>query len=198
MSAGQAQNGGRPTKYSHKVGLRLCRLIATTPKGLKHICASSDDFPTPATVFTWLMTHKRFLEIYTKAREAQKEVLYEEMLATASEQEEGLVKITKEIGDGPGKLKRVREVHQRDMTEHRKLKVDTLKWVLARLDPHKYGARVTVDSPQDTLGDLLKEFQTEHRKLARQGIEKLLPSADVTAEVVSPEEQVRAEGNGNH
>lgn len=130
---------GRPTKYSEEITDLLCERIATTSDGLKKICDSDDKFPGFRTVFTWLGNpeYKDFQHKYARAREAQAELLADEIIQIADTPQEG-VKI-RETANGT-------ETVTGDMIDHRRLQVDARKWKASKLYPKKYGERVEVEN----------------------------------------------------
>lgn len=131
---------GRPSTYSNKLAREICAEIATTPHGLRKIC-SRKDRPKPATVYRWLLQYPEFREQYARARYDQAQVLFEQMLEIADRPKRGQVVTT----DSEGKVERRVE----DMTQHRRLQIDTRKWILSKLLPKKYGEfeRVETSGP---------------------------------------------------
>lgn len=89
--------------------------------------------PNISNVFVWLHKHKDFQDNYVGAREAWAEAEFEEMMRIADTPQMGeKIKVN---DDGI-------ETTTGDMTEHRKLQIDTRKWVLARMSPRKFGDKI--------------------------------------------------------
>lgn len=126
----------RPSSYSVKVADAICERLAEG-KSLNSICAS-DDMPHKATVFRWLSSHDEFRDQYARAREAQADVLFDEILDIANTPIEG----TKTKLDKDGE---VVEVSKGDMIEHRRLQIDARKWMAGKLRPKVYGDKLDVD-----------------------------------------------------
>lgn len=126
---------GRPTDYSADLAAEICNRIAEG-QSLRTVCAD-ELMPGKTTVFRWLAADPEFRDQYARAREAQADVLAEEILEIADTPEEG---IRHEEGVGPqGPIdKTVTE----DMLGHRRLKVDARKWLMAKLAPKKYGDKL--------------------------------------------------------
>lgn len=121
---------GRPSKYSAAVAERICQAIATSSDGLRKIC-EAPGFPNPDTVYLWIHRHPEFSEHYARAREMQAQSLFDELIQIANTPKAGsVVEIS---GDGS------KTTTISDMTNHRRLQVDTYKWVLSKLLPKKYG-----------------------------------------------------------
>lgn len=126
----------RPSSYSVKIADTICERLAEG-KSLNSICAS-DDMPHKATVFRWLSSHDEFRDQYARAREAQADVLFDEILDIANTPIEG----TKTKLDKDGE---VVEVSKGDMIEHRRLQIDARKWMAGKLRPKVYGDKLDVD-----------------------------------------------------
>lgn len=97
--------------------------------------------PHAATVCRWLADERYalFREQYARAREAQADALFDEALHIADSPLEGVK--TKTTSDG--KI----EESRGDMIEHRRLQVDTRKWMVAKLAPKKYGDKIEHSGP---------------------------------------------------
>jgi hypothetical protein len=100
---------------------------------LRSIC-EREDMPARSTVFLWLQEHKAFLDQYARAREAQADYWAEQIIEISDTPLDGQKTEVSETG-----TKTVTE----DMLGHRRLQVDTRKWLMARLAPKKYGDKIT-------------------------------------------------------
>lgn len=91
--------------------------------------------PALSTVMRWLFDdeHPEFQEQYARARKIQSEMMADELLEIADTTKQGEKRKLTDKGV---------EVTTADMIEHRKLQIDTRKWVLARMQPKKYGDRI--------------------------------------------------------
>ena len=121
----------RPSEFSEEIADAILEHIADG-KSLRSFCAT-EGTPNKATVFRWLEKNESFRLRYSLARDAQADVLADECLDIADTPEIGIkIKVT-EKGE---------EVWKGDMVEHRRLKVDTRKWIAAKLKPKKYGDKL--------------------------------------------------------
>lgn len=105
---------GRPSTYSEEIADIICEQIA---KGLSlaRIC-QADGMPQPRTVYGWLRTNEEFAQNYTRAKEDQADYMAEETL---------------EISDDS------------DIDpQHKRIMVDTRKWLASKFKPKKYGDRI--------------------------------------------------------
>ena len=123
---------GRPSKFTQELADEICEQL-TSGLSLRKIC-QADDMPSVSMVMRWLDSDEQFREQYARAREAQADVIFDEMLEIADECRIG--KKTKKTGN-------VLEVSTGDMVERSRLMIDARKWVLARMSPKKYGEKVT-------------------------------------------------------
>lgn len=120
---------GRPSAYSGDIAAIICERIADG-NSLRTICAE-DGMPNKATVLRWISSNDAFRDQYARAREAQADALFDEILAIADAPLIGeKIKIDK---DGN------KEITRGDMIEHRRLQVDTREWMASKLQPKKYG-----------------------------------------------------------
>ena len=76
---------------------------------------------------------------YARAREMQCQVLADEIVEISNQPKLGIIR-TVRTGKNGGM-----EVRTLDMLEHRRLQIDSRKWVLAKLMPHKYGDKQSVE-----------------------------------------------------
>ncbi len=92
-----------------------------------------EGMPNRKTFFVWMKETEEKSNNYAKAMEARQEKLFDEILEIAYTTEDG--EVLKETMNGI-------ERTTADMLGHRRLKIDTLKWVLSRMNPKKYGDRI--------------------------------------------------------
>jgi hypothetical protein len=123
---------GQPSSYTEEIAAVICERIAEG-ESLRAICRGSG-MPAQSTIFKWLAERQEFSEQYARAREAQADVLFDEILHIADTPLEGVK--TKVVGDKV-------ETMTGDMIEHRRLQVDARKWMLGKMQPKKYGEKVT-------------------------------------------------------
>lgn len=87
--------------------------------------------------YKWIAKDKELQTVYNYAREVRSDVLFEEIIEIADNTEEGVTIET----DDHGRTKEKKG----DMTQHRRLKIDSRKWVVAKMQPKKYGDKSEVD-----------------------------------------------------
>jgi hypothetical protein len=119
---------GRPTKYTPKVAQLICDLLADG-KSLIQI-TSLQEMPGETTVRMWLRRHAEFRRDYARARRWQARYYAEQMIEIADDVSE----------DATGELRMPNAV----AVNRAKLRIDTRKWIAAKLLPKKYGDSQTL------------------------------------------------------
>jgi hypothetical protein len=102
---------------------------------LKAACEEAS-IPQP-TVISWVKSDDKFSSEYARARESGYLLMAEELVQIADTPELGVEVKTNELGE--------REVKEGDMLGHRKLRVDTRKWLLSKMLPKVYGDSTKVE-----------------------------------------------------
>lgn len=110
--------------YTPQLAELICDKLACTTAGLKKLCSANKNFPDHSTIYRWLKDPDKqdFLLAFLLAREAQADLLYEEI---------------KEIAD----------TFDAEADSHVKIARDRLRmlarhWQATRLAPKKYGDRM--------------------------------------------------------
>ena len=117
---------GRPTDYSLELAKTICARIANG-EGLVKIC-KEEGMPARSSVMLWIFKNKEFSDMYALAREQQADFYFEEILEIADGSQGDT------YTDDKGNIRTDHEVVNRS-----RLRVDTRKWIVARLAPKKYG-----------------------------------------------------------
>ena len=127
------KNSGPRTTYTQEVADEICDRIA---KGepLKQICRD-DHMPDERTVRRWYVDDiGGFAPLYARARDLLLEHWADEIVNISDTTALGVETTTKGDGDV--------ETREGDMLGHRKLQIDTRKWLLSKLRPDKYGEKL--------------------------------------------------------
>jgi len=134
--AGAATPGkpGRPSDYSIETAQTICAEIAGG-RSAREICRDPG-MPSLRTIFTWLARHDEFRAMYTAAREAQADYLAEELLEIADDATNDWIQRRREDGT-------IVTVLNGEHVQRSRLRIDTRKFLLAKLQPKKYGDHVT-------------------------------------------------------
>lgn len=108
---------GRPSDYSEELAADICARM-TAGESLRSICRDKA-MPCESSVYLWLTKHQSFSENYAKAQKERATAMFEEMLEIADDAQEE-----------PSSVAKAR------------LRVDTRKWALARMDSKRYGDKI--------------------------------------------------------
>ena len=108
---------GRPSSYTDQLAEAICTRIACG-EPLRNI-VKDDAMPPMSVVFRWLSKREDFAEMYTRAKQESADTLADDLLA---------------ISDDP----------TLDPNDKR-VRIDTRKWIAAKLKPRKYGDRLEID-----------------------------------------------------
>lgn len=123
---------GRPTNYTPELAAEICELISS---GLSvNKVAAMEGMPAARTVFLWLSKHEEFMRMYTRATSSRADAMFEEMFEIADDGTNDLT--TRPDGS---------EVVDHDVVQRSRLRIETRKWALARMNPRKFGERVTTE-----------------------------------------------------
>lgn len=122
---------GRPTDYNETIAALICERVATHTYGLNKLCAMYDDLPSKFTVNLWRFRHPEFSAQYAQAKLMQADLLAEECLDIADDD-------SNDIKIGPDGF----EICNTEFIARARLRVDTRKWLAAKLLPKQYGSVV--------------------------------------------------------
>lgn len=131
--------GGRPSGYSQELADRICSELATG-KSLRTVC-KAEGMPSTQTVFRWLRTHEGFCDQYARAKDEAADALVDEMLDIADDAANDWMKVHDK--DNPGYRLNGEAINRS------RLRVDTRKWIAAKLKPKRYGEKVAVGGADD-------------------------------------------------
>lgn len=108
--------------------------IATSPKSLESICKELEGAPSARTFYRWLEADEELCQRYTRAKEAQLQVLADQLVDLADT--DRICRKVTQKADGSV------ETVILDQVERTRLQIDVRKWLLAKLNPKKYGDKV--------------------------------------------------------
>lgn len=140
-------NKGRPTDYTEELASRICFELAQG-RSLRSVCRD-EGMPSGVTFFSWLRTYPEFLKQYETAKQESADAMAEDLLDIADTPVMGEIKTIRPDGSV--------EIKQDEMLGHRRLQVDTRKWLMSKMKPKKYGEKLDMttngkDIPAPILG----------------------------------------------
>jgi hypothetical protein len=125
-----AKKTGRPSIYSDELVDSICALLSEG-KSMKSVCAM-DGMPSMQTAWRWLRENDVFREKYTMAKQESADALVDEMLDIADDGTNDWM---------TGKESEGWKVNGEHVQRSR-LRVETRKWISAKLKPKKYGDKM--------------------------------------------------------
>lgn len=120
---------GRPLEYTKEMGDRICELVSTHDCGLKRLCQMYPELPDKMTINRWRYRVESFRGQYALAKMQQADLLAEECLEIADDSS-GDSRFDPETGF---------EVCNAEYIARSRLRIDTRKWLAAKLLPKQYG-----------------------------------------------------------
>lgn len=130
-------NPGRPSLYTPELAAEICRRLAAG-ESLRAICRD-DGMPDESTVRGWATENTAgFFPQYARAREIQAERWADEILDIADDGSNDWME--RQRGEDDTAIVLNHEAIQRSS-----IRIDTRKWLLARVLPKKYGAKVEIE-----------------------------------------------------
>lgn len=120
----------RPSGYSDELVAVILERLAEG-ESLRAICRD-ENMPSQSMVFRWLADNQSFREQYARARESQADYWADEIIEISD--------------DGANDTYKDADGHERtnqDVIARSRLRVDTRKWLMARMAPKKYGDKIT-------------------------------------------------------
>jgi hypothetical protein len=126
-------------------------------KSLKYIL-ESNKIPGRDNVYRWLNVNhdkydKEFSDNYARATTERADFIFDEMMQIADTTEDGVTTKTNDKGI---------EITSGDMIQHRRLKVDTRKWILGRMNPKKYSDKIQIDTTDFKTQPLFPDVPKNH------------------------------------
>jgi hypothetical protein len=137
--------GGRPTKYNEEIVERICHLVSTNTMGLPRLCKQNPDLPNPDTIYEWRIKYKDFSDKYAEAKRNQVEMLVDEILDIADD------KSNDTTTNDEGKT-----VCNTEYLNRSRLRIDTRKWLAAKLAPKIYGDKLQTETTVISPAQMIK------------------------------------------
>lgn len=126
---------GRPSIYSKELADRICNELAQGIS-LRTVC-KADDMPNMSTIFAWIREKDGFSNQYARAKQESADAMAEDILDIAD--------ATNQV------IKSGAEKKSSAYAQAQRLRVDTRKWLMAKMKPKKYGDTIDVKSGGEPL-----------------------------------------------
>lgn len=153
---------GRPTLYTQELAsIILAKVMAG--ESLRSICRD-EEMPSRSTVHLWLAKNSAFSDQYARACEIRAEEVFDEMFEIADDARNDWMERRGEEDAG--------YVLNGDHVQRARLRIDTRKWALARMNPKKYGEKITNEVVGKD-GGPIATTQIDAKKLSKKQLEAL-------------------------
>lgn len=159
----------RPTEYDEVLAMQICERFATEIGMRLTEFYTNTSYPTLATWGRWCDAHPMLNAAFTRAREAQMDLQAEEVERWSAEPLMGTITTVRTGVGAHGEVIDVTETRTHDNVERAKLKVDTRKWILAKLHPKKYGTQPLAVEDDSPLKELLTQFRARSKDINGDG-----------------------------
>lgn len=144
---------GRPTDYTQELANEICDAIATESLSLKKLCDLNSHWPEPRSIYRWLNRYPEFSQMYASAKRSQVTPLVDEIL---------------EISDDSRNDTYLDEddniLTDHDHINRTRLRVDTRKWIAAKLVPRLYGDNSGMRELYEEIAELKRELANKEIK----------------------------------
>jgi hypothetical protein len=121
---------GRPSEFTQEMADAICELIADG-QSLRAIC-TREEMPCKATVFKWLSQQPLFADQYARAREAQADTIFDEILDIADDASNDFMQRTGQDGEVAWQV-------NGEHIQRSRLRIDSRRWMAGKLRPKVYG-----------------------------------------------------------
>ena len=105
-------------------------------KSLRTIRREDPDLPAMSTIFKWLASDAAFAEQYARAREAQADALFDEVLEIA---DDGRNDWMERHGDDDAGY-----IANGEHIQRSRVRIDARKWMAGKLRPKRYGEKLEI------------------------------------------------------
>ena len=133
---------GRPSKYTQELADEICEGI-TLGNSIRTVC-KPEHMPAISIFYKWIRTNEEFAKQYARACTERTEAMAEDILDIADDGTNDYM----ETADGTTE-------YNGDSIQRAKLRVDTRKWLMAKMKPKRYGEKLDVVSDGEKLEGLV-------------------------------------------
>jgi len=120
---------------AHKAS--ICERIANG-ESLRQIC-DGDNMPATSTVCLWLAQDSQFSEQYARAREAQADAIFDDILSIADDGRNDWMERKNADGENIGWME------NGEAMRRSQLRIEARKWMAGKLKPKKYGDKLDLN-----------------------------------------------------
>ena len=133
----EAQPTGRPSLFTKETANIICERIADG-ESLRSIC-DDEGMPSKSTVFKWLNEEEGFSDQYRRAREAQADTIFDDILDIADDGRNDWMEKRNADGESIG------WAENGEAMRRSHLRIEARKWMAGKLKPKKYGDKLDLN-----------------------------------------------------
>lgn len=138
---------GRPSEFTQELADKICEQLAIGYS--MRTVAKDPELPSIETIFKWMRTNEIFLKQYTRAKQEAADAMAEELLDISDDGTNDFMEDDYNKGRTPGYTVNGENI------QRSKLRVDTRKWLMAKMKPRTYGDKLDVVSDGEKLEGLV-------------------------------------------
>lgn len=124
----------RPTIFTQNLADNICQELALG-KSLRTVC-KPEGMPALSTIFNWFRTQPTFLEQYARAKQESADAMADEILDISDNATNDWMEDNYDKGKTPGYALNGENI------QRSKLRVDTRKFLMAKMKPKVYGDKI--------------------------------------------------------
>lgn len=125
------------SKFTKETGDVICERISNG-ESLRAIC-DDEGMPDKATVFRWLSSNADFCDQYARAREAQADAIFDDILTIADDGQNDWMEKKDAEGENIGWRENGEAIRRSQ------LRIEARKWMAGKLKPKKYGEKLDLN-----------------------------------------------------
>ncbi len=148
----------KPKPYDEAVAQVICERIIEG-QSLREICRDPD-MPGKDTVYKWLAVTPKFSDAYARAREHQCDAWADDIREIADD-------ATNDYMERIAKNGEIEHVPNPETVQRSKLRIDTLKWLMSKYSPRRFGDKIDVNMTGEVKVSTLSDADLEARLQAR-------------------------------
>ena len=148
----------KPKPYDEAVAQVICERIIEG-QSLREICRDPD-MPGKDTVYKWLAVTPTFSDAYARAREHQCDAWADDMREIADDATNDYMERLSKNGD-------IERVVNPETVQRSKLRIDTLRWLMSKYSPRRFGDKIDVNVSASVEVSALSDAELEARTQAR-------------------------------
>ncbi len=135
-------------------------------KSLRQVLRENETMPSTQTLYKWIDSDSEKSKQYARACELRADIIFDEMVDIADDGTNDYMQ--KMIGDGIQI-----EVLNSEHIQRSRLRIDTRKWILSKMNPKKYGDKTDITTNGKSITSRYDEMSVEEMEAELERVKKL-------------------------